>query len=288
LRFTTRSLQKQSPPILIHSRSKYTRPRVKIRVPGEIIAGPVSCSRLESHFHNTLASDLLLLNYTNNPDPLPPSPTPNDPSDPYAKNRSVPALVKNRPLRPASTPSSADHVTRLERIVIHTMVKEVINQRDAIWSAAMLLKALSGENYHAGGRLSSTGIQILTSKKGAPEFGLRAKMRVAAKVEIKGPKMYEFLGTLVDVVLPRLRDFPGLTLPLPSASPISPSAVSGVVEFGLPPAAMGLWPQVELNLDAYPQSHGLHMHFITNARGRGAQARARSLMSGFQIPFVRA
>jgi large subunit ribosomal protein L5 len=76
-------------------------------------------------------------------------------------------------------------------------------------------------------------------------------------------------------------------MPPPSASLNSPSAVSGVVSFGLPPQAMGLFPQIEVNLDAYPKSYGMHIHFVTNAKGLGAQNRARALVSGFQVPFAR-
>jgi len=104
---------------------------------------------------------------------------------------------------------------------------------------------------------------------------------------MKGERMWTFLGSLVEFVLPRMKEFTGVTLPPPSASPNSPSAVSGVVSFGLPPPAMALFPQIEVNVDAYGKMHGFHIHFITNARGVGAQARARTLLSGFQIPFAR-
>ena len=76
--------------------------------------------------------------------------------------------------------------------------------------------------------------------------------------------------------------------PRPAASLQTASAASGVVSFGLPASAMGLFPQIEYNLDSYPKSYGMHIHFITNAQGEGAQNRVRALLSGFQIPFVRA
>jgi len=50
---------------------------------------------------------------------------------------------------------------------------------------------------------------------------------------------------------------------------------------------MGFFPQIEVNLDAYPRSYGMHIHFVTNAKGLGAQNRARALVSGFQVPFTR-
>jgi len=50
---------------------------------------------------------------------------------------------------------------------------------------------------------------------------------------------------------------------------------------------MGFFPQIEVNQDSYPKMYGMHIHFVTNASGLGAQNRARALVSGFQIPFVR-
>jgi large subunit ribosomal protein L5 len=99
--------------------------------------------------------------------------------------------------------------------------------------------------------------------------------------------MYDFLGTLVEFVLPRLREFNGVQLPPSSASVNTPAGVSGVVSFGLPANAMVFFPQIEINVDAYPKLCGMHIHFITNARGVGAQDKARALVSGFQVPFIR-
>ena len=118
--------------------------------------------------------------------------------------------------------------------------------------------------------------------------------------------MYEFISSLVEFVLPRMREFSGIVMPPPSASSNSPSALSGVVAFGLPPSAMSLFPQVsvdgtlwcsmitnellvqvEVNYDSYPRSHGFHIDFVTSAKGKGAQNRARALVSGFRVPLVR-
>jgi large subunit ribosomal protein L5 len=90
--------------------------------------------------------------------------------------------------------------------------------------------------------------------------------------------MYNFLGTLVEFVLPRLRKFDGVVLPPQSSSFNSPSAISGVVTFGLPLQAMGFFPQIEVNQDAYPEMYGMHIHFVTNATGLGAEHRVLVLL----------
>jgi len=89
--------------------------------------------------------------------------------------------------------------------------------------------------------------------------------------------LYKFLATLVDFVLPSTK----------KSNILSPAAVSGVVEFGFPPQAMRFFPQFRVSLDAYPKTYGLNIHFVTNASGQGVQNKARALLSGFQIPFIR-
>ena len=80
--------------------------------------------------------------------------------------------------------------------------------------------------------------------------------------------MYEFIGTLVEFVLPRLREFPrDHHASCASSSRPLPVAVSGVVSFGLPPEAMGLFPQIEINMDMYPKLSGMHIHFHNQRRG---------------------
>lgn len=112
-------------------------------------------------------------------------------------------------------------------------------------------------------------------------------MPVGVKVELKGQAMYDFVQSLVDFVLPRIRDYPGILLPPSGANKLSTSAVSGVVAFGLEPAAMALFPQISVNLDNYPRMHGFHIQVLTNCKGKDAQMRARTLLSGLGLPFAR-
>jgi len=148
------------------------------------------------------------------------------------------------------------------------------------------MKALTGENFQGGGQHAVEGVQVVRGKKSIGGW-LRPGIPIGVKVDMRGRSMYDFLGTLVEFVLPRMREFTGIVLPPPSASVSSPSAVTGVVSFGLPPQAIMFFPQIEVNLDSYPKLNGMHIHFITNAKGKGAQDSARALVSGFQIPFLR-
>lgn len=245
--------------------------------------------RFQDHYHTTLADTAMYMSYIHESGPRPP-PRPirltYDPNDPYTKNRYNPPVGGAQLGKKPPPPSRPDNVVRLEKISIHSMQKEALASKSNLLGLIMAMRTITGESYKAGGRHTAEGIQLVHGKKSVGGW-IRPGVPVGVKVDLKGQAIYDFLGTLVEFVLPRLRDFQGVGLPPQSSSVNSPSAVSGVVSFGLPPAAMGLFPQIEVNLDAYPKQYGMHIHFITNATGVGAQNRARALLSGFQIPFLR-
>ena len=272
--------------------TRYLRKNRRTQLPQphvDIVTRQFAPSRFEDHYHTTLQDNAMYMTYLHEPVERPPPRQIRltfDPSDPYTKNRYNPPVGGSQVGRKPPPPSTPENVIRLQRISVHTMVKEAIGSKNNLLGAIMAMRALTGESYKAGGRHAVDGIQIVKAKKSVGGW-IRPGVPVAVKVDLKGQSMYDFLGTLVEFVLPRLRDFQGVILPPQSSSVTSPSSVSGVVSFGLPPAAMSLFPQVEVNQDAYPKPYGMHIHFVTNATGLGAQNRARALVSGFQIPFLR-
>ncbi|KAF8895110.1 hypothetical protein BD779DRAFT_1497499 [Infundibulicybe gibba] len=135
----------------------------------------------------------------------------------------------------------------------HESGPQAISNRSNLMGAMMALRALTGENEKGGGQHAVEGIQVVRGKK-------------SVGGDLKGQSMYDFLATLTELFSP--------------VCAISPASC-------FPPNAMGFFPQIEVNLDSYPKPYGMHIHFVTNAVGLGAQNRARALVSGFQIPFVR-
>lgn len=257
--------------------------------PLPIITREFAPCRLEDHYHDTLKDDLMYMNFKHEIGERKPPRQIRlmfDPNDPYTKfrdNRPVGGSQVGNKLAP---PDSADNVVRLERIQLHTFAKEALNNKSGLLGALMQMKALTGETFQGGGHHAVEGVQLVRGKKSVGGW-LRPGVPCGVKVDLRGQSMYDFLGTLVEFVLPRLRDFNGIVLPPSSSSVKTPSGVSGVVSFGLPPSAVMFFPQIEVNVDAYPKLFGMHIHFITNARGQGAQDKARALVSGFQIPFIR-
>ncbi|EAU85790.2 60s ribosomal protein l7 [Coprinopsis cinerea okayama7 len=266
-------------------------PKTRLPTPHvKLVTREFAPCRLEDHYYNTLQDDLMYMTYKHEYEGTRKEPRQIrlkfDPENPYSKFRNNIPVGGSQVGKKPAPPSTPENTVRLERIQIHTMVKDALNSKANLLPTLMMLRALTGETEHGGGHHAVEGVQLVRGKKSIGGW-LRKGIPVGAKVDLRGQSMYDFLGTLVEFVLPRLRDFNGIVLPPKSSSVNTPSAVAGVVSFGLPPQAMVFFPQLEVNIDAYPELPGIHIHFITNATGVGAQDRARALVSGFQVPFVR-
>lgn len=156
----------------------------------------------------------------------------------------------------------------------------------------MFLRAISGmpaaglPQTHLG-RYHPSGVEIVRSRAKSASFKIRSGLPIGAKVTLKDPvAIHDFLETVSELVMPRLKDWNGVPLLQPSrGEQYQPNYHSGALTFGLPSQAMGLFPQVEINLDAYPKQSGLAINVVTNATGAGAQDRVRTLLSGYKIPF---
>ncbi|KAG8973218.1 hypothetical protein FRB90_009977, partial [Tulasnella sp. 427] len=209
----------------------------------DLRVGPISEPRTLSHYHNTLAEDLLYLNYRHGVTITPQKRPEHDPENPYTCHRPAPQPKGGKGLRPAAPPTDAANVVKLEKIVLHTHVKEAQTNRQAILSAMALFRQLSGELEKQGGQDGASGVVVCRARKQSSSFRITKNLPISVKVELRGEKMFEFINSLSEFVLPRMRDFAGVVMPAPSASMNTPSAMSGVVAFGLPPSAMSLFPQ---------------------------------------------
>ncbi|KAM0755838.1 ribosomal protein L5 [Meredithblackwellia eburnea MCA 4105] len=203
-----------------------------------------------------------------------------------------PPTTHTQPTVPLLVQRATASVPVLESIVVQCMTKQALSNKNNLLPLLMAFQTITGEppqSKHPGpyGPGSGKGLIITRSSKKSASFKIRAGAPTGVKVELKGPAMYDFLETLTDFVLPRLKTFSGIPLPPASHPRQSPSSTSGVVSFGLPAEAMALFPQIEVNLDQYPRMFGFNVFLITSAKGRGAQDQARALLSGLSLPFVK-
>ena len=109
------------------------------------------------------------------------------------------------------------------------------------------------------------------AKKSIATFKLREHLPIGCKVTLRRQRMYEFLDRLINIALPRVRDFRGL----------SPKSFDGRGNY-----ALGLKEQLvfpEINYDQVDAVRGMDIIIVTTAK---TDAEAKALLRGFQMPFI--
>ncbi len=151
-------------------------------------------------------------------------------------------------------------VPKLDKIVINMGVGEAVNDRKKVDAAVADLTAISGQKP-----------VVTRSKKSIATFKLRENMAIGCKVTLRREQMYEFIDRLVNIALPRVRDFRGL---------------NGKSFDGRGNYAMGLKEQLvfaEINYDKIDEVRGMDIIICTTAK---TDAEAKALLRGFSFPFV--
>ena len=150
-------------------------------------------------------------------------------------------------------------VPRIDKIVINMGVGEAVADRKAVDNAALELALISGQRP-----------VVTKARKSIATFKVRDGMPLGCKVTLRRHRMYEFIDRLVNIALPRVRDFRGL---------------NGKSFDGRGNYAMGLKEQIvfpEINYDKVEQVRGMDIIVCTTAK---TDAEARALLRGFDFPF---
>tara|TARA_R110000787_G_scaffold86057_14_gene183515 strand:- start:49997 stop:50542 length:546 start_codon:yes stop_codon:yes gene_type:complete len=151
-------------------------------------------------------------------------------------------------------------VPKIEKIVVNMGVGEASADKKKIEGAVRDMTAITGQK------------PIVTrAKKSVATFKIREGMVIGCKTTLRKDRMYEFLDRLVNIALPRVRDFRGL----------SPKTFDGRGNF-----AMGLKEQIvfpEINYDQVDKIRGMDIIIVTSAK---SDDEARSLLKKFDFPFV--
>jgi large subunit ribosomal protein L5 len=111
---------------------------------------------------------------------------------------------------------------------------------------------------------------VKKARKSIAAFKLRAGMPVGCTVTLRGNRMYEFLDRLINAVLPRVRDFRG----------ISPKGFDGRGNYTLGLTDQSVFP--EINYDAIDKLRGMNITIVTTAK---TDDEGRSLLAAFGMPF---
>jgi large subunit ribosomal protein L5 len=152
-------------------------------------------------------------------------------------------------------------VPKLEKVVINIGLGEAIVNPKALESAEKDIVAISGQHP-----------VITRSRRSIAAFKLRTGMPIGIMVTLRGDRMYQFLDKLINIVLPRIREFSG----------VSRRAFDGRGNYSL-----GLKEQIvfpELEYDKVDKVKGLQMSIVTTARN---DDEGRELLAALGMPFIK-
>ncbi|MBI4497421.1 MAG: 50S ribosomal protein L5 [Chloroflexi bacterium] len=152
-------------------------------------------------------------------------------------------------------------VPRVEKVVVNIGLGEAIQNARALEAAASDLAAITGQR------------PVTTrAKRSIAQFRLRAGMPIGMMVTLRGSRMWEFLDKLMNVVLPRIRDFRG----------VPADAFDGRGNYSLGLREQIMFP--EIDYDKIDRLRGLQITIVTTAK---ADEEAKRLLELLGMPFVR-
>ncbi|KAI8977344.1 ribosomal protein L5 domain-containing protein [Mycotypha africana] len=237
--------------------------------------------RLKEYYNSTLSEDLMALTYDHSriapptskipdfeaqlnralevkteEDLLPPPPGP--PRVERTRTRKG-----GKPVKPVPPLKTSKIIPRLDKIVLHAMVKEAITNKSHLLSAFMAFQSITGIRP-----------EIVHAKSSVSNWKIRAGMPIGVKVTLRGDEMYEFMDKLVEIVLPRLKEWQGVSMKSGDSN--------GNLAFGFPPSALALFPEIEGSFDVYPKMTGFDVILCTTAY---TNTEGRLLLSALNVPF---
>ena len=155
--------------------------------------------------------------------------------------------------------SNVMEVPKLEKVIINMGIGDAIANSKALDEAVAELTQLAGQKP-----------VITKAKTSIANFKLREGMEIGCKVTLRGNKMYEFLDKLMNVALPRVRDFRG----------VNGNAFDGRGNYTLGVKEQLIFP--EINFDKVNRVRGMDIVIVTSAL---TNAEGRALLKGLGMPF---
>ncbi|MBQ6661750.1 MAG: 50S ribosomal protein L5 [Lachnospiraceae bacterium] len=152
-------------------------------------------------------------------------------------------------------------IPKLDKIVINMGVGEAKENAKALESAAKDMEIISGQKP-----------VITKAKKSIANFKIREGLAIGCKVTLRGDKMYEFADRLINLALPRVRDFRG----------VNPNAFDGRGNYAVGIKEQLIFPEIEY--DKVDKVRGMDVIFVTTAK---TDEEARELLRLFGMPFAK-
>ena len=171
------------------------------------------------------------------------------------KDEIAPAMVKKFGYK------NVMEIPKLDKIVINMGVGEAKENAKLLEAAVKDMETITGQK------------AVLTkAKNSVANFKIREGMAIGCKTTLRGEKMYEFLDRLVNLELPRVRDFRG----------VNPNAFDGRGNYALGIKEQIIFPEIEY--DKVDKVRGMDIIFVTTAK---TDEEARELLTLFNMPFAK-
>ena len=156
---------------------------------------------------------------------------------------------------------NAMEVPKLDKIVVNMGVGEAKENAKILEAAVKDMEAITGQK------------AVTTKAKNAiANFKIRENMPIGCKVTLRGEKMYEFADRLINLALPRVRDFRG----------VNPNGFDGRGNYALGIKEQIIFPEIEY--DKVDKVRGMDIIFVTTAK---TDEEARELLTLFNMPFAK-
>ena len=168
-------------------------------------------------------------------------------------NEIVPAMIKKFGYK------NIMEVPKLDKVVINMGVGEAKDNAKVLESAVKDMEIIAGQK-----------VVVTRAKNSVANFKIREGMAIGCKTTLRGEKMYEFADRLVNLALPRVRDFRG----------VNPDAFDGRGNYALGIKEQLIFPEIEY--DKVDKVRGMDVIFVTTAN---TDEEARELLRLFGMPF---
>ena len=152
-------------------------------------------------------------------------------------------------------------VPKLDKVVINMGVGEAKDNAKLLESAIAEMEKIAGQK-----------AVVTRAKNSVANFKIREGMPIGCKVTLRGEKMYEFVDRLINLALPRVRDFRG----------VNPNAFDGRGNYALGIKEQLIFPEIEY--DKIDKVRGMDVIFVTTAK---TDEEARELLTQFNMPFAK-
>ena len=156
---------------------------------------------------------------------------------------------------------NAMEAPKIDKIVINMGVGEAKENAKVLENAVKDMETIAGQK-----------VVLTKAKKSVANFKLREGMAIGCMTTLRGDRMYEFLDRLVNLALPRVRDFRG----------VNPNSFDGRGNFALGIKEQIIFPEIEY--DKIDKTRGMDIVIVTTAK---TDEEARELLTLFNMPFAK-